>query len=68
MVAAQYEKVFRILYLVRQQQANRLQTLLPAVHIVPQEEVVGLWREAAVLEQPQQVIILSVNVAYLCVC
>jgi hypothetical protein len=49
-VAAKDEKVFRILDLVRQQQRNGLQALLPAVHIVPQEQVVCLGRELAVLE------------------
>lgn len=62
-VAAENEKVFRVLDLVRQQQANRLQTLLSPIHIVPQEEVVGLGREAPILKQPQQVVVLPVNVA-----
>lgn len=50
-------------YLVRQQQADRLQRLLPAVHVVPQEQVVRLGRETAVLEQAEQVAVLPVHVS-----
>ena len=57
-VAPQEEEVLRVLDLVRQQQADRLQRLLPAVHVVPQEQVVRLGREPAVLEQPQEVVVL----------
>lgn len=63
MVSPQQEKVLRILYLIGQQQADRLQAVLAPVHIVSQEQVVGLGREASVLEKSQQIIILPVNVA-----
>jgi hypothetical protein len=53
----------RCAHLVCKQQANGLQALLPTVNIVAQEQVVGLWRKATVLEQPQQVRILPMNVA-----
>lgn len=36
--------------------------MLSSIHIVSQKQIVGLWREAAVLEQSQQVVILTVNV------
>merc|ERR1719389_831493 len=62
-VAPQEEKVLGVLDLVRQQQADDLQALLPPVDVVPQEEVVGLGGEAPVLEQPQQVRVLPVDVA-----
>ena len=62
-VAAQQEEVLRVLDLVCQQQADRLQRLLPAVHVVAQEQVVRVRREPSVLEQPQQVVVLSVDVA-----
>mmetsp|Transcript_76524 Transcript_76524/g.211821 ORF Transcript_76524/g.211821 Transcript_76524/m.211821 type:complete len:353 (-) Transcript_76524:157-1215(-) len=62
-VPAQDEKVLGVLDLVRQQQADGLQALLPAVHIVAQEEIVCVGREAAVLKQAQQVVVLSVDVA-----
>lgn len=62
-IAAQQEKVLRILYLVRQQQAYRLEGLLPPIDIVAQKQVVRLGREAAVLEQPQQIGVLAMYVA-----
>ena len=49
-------------HLVGQEQADGLQALLPPVHIVPQEQVVGFWREAPVLKEPQQVRVLPVDV------
>mmetsp|Transcript_41627 Transcript_41627/g.61077 ORF Transcript_41627/g.61077 Transcript_41627/m.61077 type:complete len:264 (+) Transcript_41627:174-965(+) len=62
-VAAQEEEVLRVLDLVGQEQADGLQALAPAVDVVAEEQVVGLRREAAVLEQTQQVVVLSVDVA-----
>jgi hypothetical protein len=40
MVPTKDEKVFRILDLVRQEQANGLQALLPSVHVVTEEQVI----------------------------
>ena len=37
--------------------------LLSAVHVIAEEEVVRLRREATVLKQPQQIIVLPVNIA-----
>lgn len=62
-VATQQEEVLRILDLVSQQQTDALQGLFAAVHVVAQKQIVTLRREAAVLEQPQQVGVLAVNVA-----
>jgi hypothetical protein len=62
-VAPQQEEVLRVLDLVRQQQADRLNRLLPPVHVVSQEEIVRLSREARVLEQLYQVWVLTVDVA-----
>ena len=39
-----------------------LERLLPPVHVVAQEQVVGLGREPAVLEEAQQVGVLPVDV------
>jgi len=63
-VAAQQEEVFRVLDLVREQQAHALQPVLPAVHVVAEKEVVCLRREAAVLKEAQQVVVLPVDVAH----
>ena len=65
MIAAQQEEVLRILDFVRQQQADRLERLLSPVDVIAQEQIVRLGREAAVLEQTQQVIILTMDVTCL---
>lgn len=61
-VAAQDEEVFRVLDLVREEQANGLERLLATVHVVAEEEIVSLGREAAILEKAEQVVILSMDV------
>ena len=58
MVAPEEEEVLRVLDLVGEQQADRLQRLLPPVHVVAQEKVVRLGREPPVLKQPQQIVVL----------
>lgn len=62
-VSAEDEEVFRVFDLVGQQQADGLERLLASVDVVAEEEVVGLWREASVLEQAQEVVVLSVDIA-----
>jgi hypothetical protein len=61
-VPTEQEEILRILDLIGQQQADSLQRLLAPVHVVTQEKVVALWRETAILEQPQKVIVLAVDV------
>lgn len=61
-VPPQKEEVLRVLDLVGQQQADGLQRLLAAVHVVAEEQVVGLGREAAILEKTQQIRVLPVDV------
>lgn len=63
MIAAQQEEVLRIFDFVRQQQADGLQRLLAPVDVVAEEQIVGARRKAAVLEQPQQIGVLAVDVA-----
>lgn len=62
-VPTEQEEVLGVLDLIGQQQADGLQRLLAPVHVVPEKQVVALWREAAVLEQPQKVVVLAMNVA-----
>ena len=62
MIPAQEEEVLGVFDLVGQQKADGLQGLLAPIHVVAEEEVVGLGREAAVLKQPQQVCVLTVDV------
>jgi hypothetical protein len=61
-VSTQDEEIFGVLDLVRQQQTDRLETLLATVHVITQKDVIGLGREAAVFKETQQIIILSVHV------
>lgn len=51
------------LNLVGEEEADALERLLAAIDVVAEEQVVRLGREAAVLEQTQQVEVLAVNVA-----
>lgn len=62
-VTAQKEEVLGILYLVGEEEADRLERLLPAVDVVAKKEVVGLGRKAPVLEQTQEIIVLPVRVS-----
>jgi len=61
-VAAEGEEVFGLLALVGHHDRDGLQRLLAAVHLVAQEQLVCVWREAALFEQPQQVEVLPVRV------
>lgn len=49
-VPPEQEEVFWVFDLVGEQQADGLQRLLPSVYVIPQEQIVGLWREASILE------------------
>ena len=49
-VSPQNEEVFGVFDLVSEEKANRLERLLATVDVVTEEEVVGFWRKAAVLE------------------
>ena len=50
-------------HLVGQKQRDGLDTLLRPVHVVPEKQIIGRGGEAVRLEQPQQVVVLSVDVA-----
>ena len=63
-VPPEQEEVLGVLDLVGQQQADGLQGLLPPVHIVTQEQVVALRGEAAILKEPQQVVVLAMDVTW----
>ena len=51
-VSSQNKEVLRVLDLVCKEQADGLERLLATVDIVTEEEVIRLWRETAVLEEP----------------
>ena len=50
MVPSQQEKVLLELDLVGEEQDNRFKRILSTVHIIPQEQVVGLGRETTIFE------------------
>jgi hypothetical protein len=62
-VTAENEEVLRVLDLVCEEQADCLQRLLATIDVVTEEEVVGLWGEAAIFEEPQQVVVLAVDIS-----
>ena len=62
MVSSQQEEVLGVLDLVCEEEADCLEGLLAAVNVVTKEEVVGIGRETAVLEQSQQVVVLTVYI------
>lgn len=63
-VSAQKEKILWILDLVRQQEANCLQRLLPSIDVISKKQVVAFWRKTSIFKQSQKIIILPVNIAY----
>jgi hypothetical protein len=62
MVAPQDEEILRILDLVGKQQTYSLERLLSPIDVIAEEQIVGLWGEATVFKQSEQVIILAVNI------
>ena len=62
-VSTEDKEVLGVFDLVCQEEADRLQRLFATINVVTQEDVVGLGREAAVLKQTEQVVVLSVHVA-----
>jgi hypothetical protein len=62
-VASQHEEVLGVLNLVCQQQAHGLKGLLASVHVVSEEQVIGVWWESSVLEQAEKIEELSVHVS-----
>ena len=62
-VSSENEEVLGIFDLVRQQQADCLERLLPSIHVITKEEVVRLGREAAVFEQSEEIVVLARNSA-----
>jgi len=61
-VATQQEEVFGVLALLGHEDGDGLERLLPAVHVVAKEELVGVRWERALLEETQQVELLPMRV------
>lgn len=62
MVSSQQKEVFWVFDLVSQQQTDGLQGLLASVYVVAQEQVVALWWKASIFKQPEQIIVLPMNI------
>mmetsp|Transcript_5553 Transcript_5553/g.8405 ORF Transcript_5553/g.8405 Transcript_5553/m.8405 type:complete len:254 (+) Transcript_5553:335-1096(+) len=62
MVPPQNEEVVRIFDFVRQQKTDGFETVLPSVHIISEEKVVGIRREVAILKETEEVIILTMDI------
>ena len=62
-VSPEKKEILLVLDLVREKKANGLYALLTTVHIVPEEQIVRFWRETTVLEQSQEVRVLTVNIS-----
>ena len=63
-IASKQEEILRILDFVAKEKANSFDGLLSTVNVVSEEEVVGLGREATVLKDPKQIVVLSVHITY----
>ena len=63
MVPTQQEEVLWVLNLVGEQKTDSLQRLLSPVDVVSEEKVVRVRWEPTVLEQSQQVVVLTVHIA-----
>ena len=62
-VPTQQEEVLWVLNLVGKQKTDSLQRLLSPVDVVSEEKVVRVRWEPTVLEQSQQVVVLTVHIA-----
>ena len=63
-IASQEEEVLGILHLVAEKEANAFDRLFSTVDVISEEEVVGLWWEAAILEDPEEIVVLPVHITY----
>lgn len=61
-VTSEEENLVGVADLEGEKQAYRLQALFPTINVVPEEEVAGRGWIASVLEQSEQVLVLSVDI------
>ena len=60
---AEQEQIVRKLRLVRKREGDGLQALLTTVDVIPEEQVIAFRREAAVLEQAEEDVVLAREIA-----
>lgn len=63
-IAPQDEEIFRVFDLVGEKEAYGLERLFASINVVAEEEIVGFRRESAVLEESQEVIVLTVYITW----
>jgi hypothetical protein len=61
-VSSEKEEVLWVFDFVSEEEADSFQGLLSSIDVVSKEQVVGLWRKGAVLEESEQIVVLAVNV------
>lgn len=61
-IASQEMHLVRVLYLEGQKNAEGLYALLASVNVIAKKKVVGVRRSASIVHEPQEVVILSVNI------
>ena len=61
-VATENEEVLWVLDFVGKEKADGLKRLLSAVDVVTKEEVIGFWWESSVLEESEEIVVLSVDI------
>lgn len=62
MVTPEQKEVLRIFDFIGQQKADGLEWLFAPIHIVPKEQVITFRRIATIFKEPQQIIVLSMDV------
>lgn len=61
-IASQEKEVLGILDLVCEQETYCLERLLASVDVITEKEVVAVWGKATVLEESEEVVVLTMNV------
>lgn len=64
MIPSQDEEVFRVFDLVRKKETDCFKGLFTSVYVVTEKEVICFWREAAIFEESEEVVVLTVDVTY----
>src|SRR5687767_2607939 len=62
-IATEDEEVFGVLNLVGKEETYGFEALLAPIHVVAKEKIIGCRRESSILKQPEEVVILAVNIA-----
>mmetsp|Transcript_119900 Transcript_119900/g.187270 ORF Transcript_119900/g.187270 Transcript_119900/m.187270 type:complete len:202 (-) Transcript_119900:79-684(-) len=62
-VSSQLEKVFRVFRLVRKHQRDGFETLLTAIDVVTEEDIVALGWHSTILEEAQEIVVLAMHIA-----